>query len=210
MPRRNLVPLLLLAVLVVLTGVFAVVGAASAPTASTIQVQNAAEKTFGTPTGATSWLLALTTSVSVGPGTGTGESQQRVFGYVPPDRMQVYSVSGRTARLAGVVPQAQVPCVVSSFSALLQGPGSWQQNGEFFTRTESLTDYSARVPVPRAGAACVPQPSTAPGQVHETAVVRAGYLIATRARIVTPTHGTQGETVLFLRIGDVSVSTLKK
>jgi hypothetical protein len=210
MPRRNLIPLLLLAVLVVLTAVFAVVGAASAPTATTIQVQNAADKTFGTPTGATSWLVALTTSVSVGSGAGAATSQERVVGYNPPDRMLVYSVSGSTARLAGVVPQAEIACVLSSYAALVQGPGSWQQSGEFFTRTETLADYSARVPVPRTGAPCVPQPTSAAGQVYETAVVRSNYLIATRARIVTAAHGTQGEQLVFLRIGDVAVTSLGK
>ena len=211
MPRRNLIPLLLLAVLVVLSAVFAVVGAASAPTASTIQVQNATEMTFGTPTGATSWLLALTTSVSVGTGSGNGTTQERVVNYIPPDRMLVYGVTGSTARRAGVVPQSQIPCVLSSYTALLQGPGSWRQKGEFFTRTESLADYSARVPVSGApGTPCVPQPSSAPGQVHETAVVRSDYLLAARAQIVTPTRGTQGETLLFLKIGGVSVRSLKR
>jgi hypothetical protein len=90
---------------------------------------------------------------------------------------------------------------------MLQGHGSWQQKGENFTRTESLADYSARVPV--AGATCAPMTSTVQGQVHETAVIRANYLIAARALVVVPTHGTQGETLVFVRIGGVPVRTLK-
>jgi hypothetical protein len=207
MPRRNLLPVLLLAVLAVLTAVFAVLGFASAPTATTIQVQNAAEKTFGTPTGANSWIMELVTSVNVGVGTANGTTE-RLIEYVAPNRMVVYNVSGSSAKIAGVLRQPAVACVLSSYSAMLQGEGSWKQKGGTFTRTESLADYSARVPR-ASGTACQPVASTTQGQVHETAILRSDYLVAARALVVVPTHGTQGETLAFVRIGNVPVRTLK-
>jgi hypothetical protein len=209
MPRRNLIPLVLLAVLAVLTAVFAVVGAASAPTATTIQVQNAAEKTFGTPTGANSWLMELTTSVNVGVGSGNGSTQQRVISYSAPSRMAVYDVVGSSAKLAGVLHQPAISCVLSSYAAMLQGQGSWKQTGETYTRTESLADYSGRVPHAN-GTVCEAVTSATQGQVHEIAVIRADYLIAAQAQVVAPAQGTQSETLVFLRIGQVPVRTLKK
>jgi hypothetical protein len=208
MPGRNLVPLVLLAVLAVLTAVFAVVGAAAAPTATTIQVQNAAEKTFGTPTGANSWIMELITSVTVGGGIANGTTQERVIDYAAPTRMVVYDVSGSSAKLAGVLRQPAISCVLSTYNAILGGQQAWQQKGGTFTRTESVADYSARVP--RAnGSTCEPVASTTPGQVHETAIIRSDYLVAARAQVVVPARGTQGETLVFVKIGDIPVRTLK-
>jgi hypothetical protein len=207
MPRRNLVPLLLLAVLAVLTAGFAVWGFTLAPTATTIQVQNATQKTFGTPTGANSWIMELVTSVNVGVGTANGTTE-RLIEYAAPNRMVVYDVSGSSAKIAGVLRQPAVTCVLSSYSAMLQGEGSWKQKGGTFTRTESLADYSARVPR-ASGTTCQAVASTSQGQVHETAILRSDYLIAARAQVVVPTHGTQGETLVFVRIGNVPVRTLK-
>jgi hypothetical protein len=204
---RNLVPLLLLGVLAVLTAVFAVLGFASAPTATTIQVQNATEETFGTPTGANSWIMELVTSVNVGVGTANGTTE-RLIEYAAPNRMVVYNVSGGSAKIAGVLRQPAVSCVLSSYSAMLQGEGSWKQKGGTFTRTESLADYSARVPR-ASGTTCQAVASTTQGQVHETAILRSDYLIAARAQVVVPTHGTQGETLVFVRIANVPVRTLK-
>ena len=208
MPRRNFVPLLLLAVLAVLAAGFAVLGAASAPTSTTIQVQNATEQTFGTPTGANSWIMELVTSVNVGVGTANGTTE-RLIDYSAPDRMVVYDVSGSSAKVAGVLRQPAVSCVLSSYAAMLQGEASWSQKGSTFKRTESLADYSARVP--RAnGSTCQAVASTTQGQVHETAILRSDYLVAARALVVAPAHGTQGETLAFIRIGNVPVRTLKK
>jgi hypothetical protein len=208
MPRRNLIPLLLLAVLVVLTAVLAVVGLSSAPTATTIEVQNATEKTFGAPTGTTSWIMELVTSESVGVGSTSGTTQERIIDYVAPNRMLVYDATGSTAKLAGELHGPAISCVLSSYTAMLQGDGSWKQKGETYTRTESLADYSARVPI-ATGTTCAPVTTTTQGQVHETAVLRSDYLIAASALVVVPTHGTQGETLVFLKIGDVPVRTLK-
>ncbi len=208
MRHRNFVPLVLLAVLTVLTAVFAVVGAASAPTATTIQVQNAAEQTFGTPTGANSWIMELITSVTVGGGVANGTTQERVVSYSAPTRMVVYDVSGSSAKLAGVLRQPAISCVLSTYTAILGGQKGWQQKGGTFTRTESLADYSARVPR-ASGNTCEPVPSTTQGQVHETAVIRSDYLVAAQAQVVVPAHGIQGETLVFIRIGNVPVRTLK-
>lgn len=209
MPRRNLIPLLLLAVLAVLTALFAVLGVRNAPTSTTIQVQNAAEMTFGTPTGANSWILELITSVNVGVGTANGTTE-RLIDYSAPDRMVVYDVSGNSAKIAGVLRQPAVSCVLSSYAAMLQGPASWtQKTGGTFTRTESLSEYSARVPRP-SGTTCQAVANTSQGQVHSTAIIRSGYLIAARARVVAPTQGVQSETLVFVRIGNVSVRSLKQ
>jgi hypothetical protein len=65
--------------------------------------------------------------------------------------------------------------------------------------------------VPHAnGTNCEAVTSTTQGQVHETAIVRSDYLVAARAQVVVPTHGTQGETLVFIRIGAVPVRTLKQ
>jgi hypothetical protein len=207
MPRRNFVPLMLLAVLAVLAAGFAVLGAMSAPTSTTIQVQNAADKTFGTPTGANSWIMELVTSVNVGVGTANGTTE-RLIDYSAPDRMVVYDVSGSSAKIAGVLRQPAVSCVLSSYSAMLEGEASWNQKGSTFKRTESLADYSARVPR-ASGATCKAVASTTQGQVHETAILRSDYLVAARAQVVAPAHGSQGETLVFIRIGNVPVRTLK-
>ena len=91
---------------------------------------------------------------------------------------------------------------------MLQGEGSWSQKGGTFSRTESLADYSARVPR-ASGTTCQAVASTTQGQVHETAVLRSDYLVFARAQVVVPTHGTQGEALVFIRIGNVPVRTLK-
>jgi hypothetical protein len=208
MPRRNLIPLVVLAVLTALTAGSAVLGARKAPTSTTIQVQNAAEETFGAPTGTNSWIMELLTSVNVGVGTANGTTE-RLIQYSAPNRMVVYDVSGSSAKIAGVLRQPAISCVLSSYSAMLQGDRSWNQKGSTFQRTESLADYSARVP--RAnGSTCEAVASTTQGQVHEVAVLRSDYLVAARAQVVAPAHGSQGETLVFIRIGGVAVRSLKK
>src|SRR6516164_7521432 len=83
MSRRNVIPLAILAALVVLTAVFAVVGATSAPSAETVTVQNASTRTFGTPIGSVSFVAHLTNRASSPTGSGT-ISQQRVIQYAAP------------------------------------------------------------------------------------------------------------------------------
>jgi hypothetical protein len=60
---------------------------------------------------------------------------------------------------------------------------------------------------------------TARGTVAETVVIRSGYLVAARVRIVVPpqalpsgqtaTNGVEGETIVFIQIGSVQVRSLK-
>ncbi len=215
MPRRNLIPLALLAVLAVGTAVFAVVGQTSAPKASTITVQNASAQTFGTPTGSTSFLMDLVNTSSAGPKAGT-LSQARLLDYVAPNRLVVYPV-GTKSKVPTVVHQPAIACVLSAYTAMVGGPTPWNAKGDTYTRTETLAVYTARVPR-TDGTTCAPQVVHAQGNVDETVVIRSGYLVATRERIVVPpqtlgtgqtaAHGVEGETLVFIQIGGVQVRKL--
>ncbi len=167
MPRRNLIPLALLAVLALLTILFAVLGASSAPSGATLAVQNASGKTFGSPTGSTSFVMDLVDTVSAGAGTGT-LSQVRQIDYVPPNRMVVYQV-GSTVRRLAVLDQAAITCTLSAYTTLVGGSTPWTASGDAYTRTESLADYSARVPQVTP-TSCAPRPAAVHGQVQEKAV----------------------------------------
>jgi hypothetical protein len=216
MPRRNLIPLALLAVLIVATAVFAVLGAAAAPNATTVTVENATAKTFGSPTGSISFLMDLVTTVSSGAKSGT-LSQERLVDYQAPDRMVVYQV-GTSVKTPSVIPQSEISCTLSVYTAMLEGPAAWNAKGDNYTRTETLADYSARVPR-TGGTTCTPQEITAQGQVHETAVIRSGYLVAARVKVVVPSqtlrtgqtaaHGVEGQTMIFVEIGGVPVRSIK-
>jgi hypothetical protein len=216
MPRRNLIPLLLLAVLVVGTAVFAVVGQATAPNSTTITVQNATAKTFGSPTGATSFLMDLVNTLSTGTKTGN-VSQTRLLDYTAPDRLLIYPV-GTGSKVPTVLRQPAISCALSAYTAMVQGPTAWNADGGTYTRNESLADYTARVPR-TGGTTCEPQAVTARGTVAETVVIRSGYLVAARVRIVVPpqalpsgqtaANGVEGETIVFIQIGSVQVRSLK-
>jgi hypothetical protein len=216
MPRRNLIPLVLLAVLAVGTAVFAVVGQASAPNGTTITVQNATAKTFGSPTGANGFLMDLVNTLSSGGKAGT-LSQTRLIDYVAPDRLVIYPV-GTKSKVPTVLQQPAISCVLSAYTAMLQGPTAWNANGDTYTRTESLVDYTARVPR-TGGTTCEPQALHAQGNVDETVVIRSGYLVAARVRIAVPpqtlrsgqaaSHGIEGETLVFIKIGGVQVRSLR-
>jgi hypothetical protein len=215
MPRRNLIPLALLAVLAVGTAVFAVIGQTSAPKASTITVQNASAQTFGTPTGNTSFLMDLVNTVSSGPKAGT-VSQARLLDYVAPNRLVVYPV-GTKSKVPSVLHQPAIACALSAYTAMVGGPTPWSAKGDTYTRTETLAVYTARVPR-TGGTTCAPQVVHAQGNVDETVVIRSGYLVAARERIVVPpqtlssgqkaAHGVAGETLVFIQIGGVQVRKL--
>ncbi len=216
MRRRHLIPLALLAVLGVLTLLFAVLGASSAPSAATLTVQNAAGETFGTPSGSTSFVMDLVDTVTAGASTRT-LAQVRQIDYVPPNRMAVYQVGSRPPRLLAVLGQAAITCTLSAYTTLVGGPTPWVPSGGAYTRTESLGDYSARVPHVTPSS-CAPRPSAVRGEVHEKAVIRAGYLIGVRLTVVVPpqtlptggaaAHGTEGETVVMVRINGTPVRAL--
>ena len=57
-------------------------GASSAPSGATLTVQNASARTFGTPTGSTSFAMDLINTVSAGGSKGT-VSQVRQVDYRP-------------------------------------------------------------------------------------------------------------------------------
>jgi hypothetical protein len=214
-PRRNLIPLTLLAVLALLTLLFAVLGASSAPSGATIAVQNASGNTFGSPSGSTSFVMDLVDTVSSGAGTGT-VTQVRQIDYVPPNRMAVYQV-GSKLRLLAVLPQAAITCTLSAYTTLVGGSTQWTANGGAYTRTESLADYSARVPHVTPSS-CAPSPATVHGQVHEKASVRSGYLVGMRLTVVVPpqtlpsggaaAHGVEGEAVVMVQINGTRVRSL--
>jgi hypothetical protein len=217
MPRRNLIPLVLLAVLAVGSAVFAVVGAASAPNATTIVVQNATAKTFGSPTGATSFVMNLVNTLAAGPKAGT-LSQTRLLDYLAPDRMVIYPVGTKSKELT-VLRQPAISCALSAYTAMVGGSAAWSVKGNNYARTETLADYTARVPR-TGGTTCEPHVLHARGNVDETVIIRSGYLVAAGVRVVVPAqtlgsgqaaaHGIEGETLVFIKIGGVLVRSLAR
>jgi hypothetical protein len=209
-PRRNLVPLVLLAVLALLTAGFAALAVSAAPPTGSVIVQNATAQTLGSPPGTTSFTLELSTALA-GAGGAAGTTVH-LINYKPPDRMAVFQVTPTEAPL-GLLSPAAITCVLSSYSAIVEGTAAWKATGSTYTRTESLQEFSARVPKPN-GRTCAPRQSAAHGQVVEQAVVRSGYLIALRTTTVVPaqtlpggsqaTAGTQTETFVFLVINGTS------
>ncbi len=216
MPRRNLIPLVLLAVLALATLGFAVLGASSAPSGATLAVQNASTETFGSPTGSTSFAMDLVSTLSAGAGSGT-LTQVRLIGYVPPQHMAVYQVAAGSTRLLAVLDPAAVTCALSEYTAIVGGTTPWTANGSGYTRTESLAAYSARVPRTTT-TSCEPHPTSVRGQVLERAVVRSGYLVSVRLTVVVPpqrlsngteaAHGAEGEALVLLRINGTPTRSL--
>jgi hypothetical protein len=208
MPRRNLVPLVLLAVLVVLALVFALVGLSSAPGPATLAVQNATGESFGAPPGTTSFSMSLVDSIA--PTTGTASiSQTRLITYAPSGRMAVYQV-GSTTRLIALLGKEGSQCALSAYTSIVGGPVAWHgHGGGTYTRSESLADYSSRVPY-ATGTTCSPRPATVRGTVAEVADVISGYLVSVRLTVVVPpqrlangsaaTHGIEGEALNLLKI----------
>ncbi len=208
MPRRNLIPLALLALLGVGTLGFAVLGASAAPSGATLTVQNGSSRTFGTPTGSTSFTMDVVNAVSAGGTTGPA-SQERQVRYTPPDRMRVYQQVGSSSRFIATVNPSTVPCSLSTYAALVGGPTPWTASGSAFVRTESLSAFAARVPTATA-TTCEPEPSSVRGQVHETAAVQAGYLAGVRLTVVVPAqtlangqqaaHGVENQALVMVEI----------
>lgn len=215
-PRRNLVPFALVGLLGLLTLLFAVLGASSAPSGATLTVQNASTRTFGSPTGSTSFALDVVSTLSSGSGART-LSQVRRVGYIPPDRMAVYQVVGTHTKLLAVLSPSAITCALSAYTAIVGGSAPWTGSGTAYTRTESLAAYSSRIPR-TASASCTPAATTVQGQVHEQAVIRAGYLVGSRVTVVVPgqplgngqesAHGVDGEALVLLQIDGVAVRNL--
>ncbi len=216
MPRRNLIPFALLGLLGLLTLLFAVLGASSAPSGATLTVQNASTRTFGSPTGSTSFAMDVVNTLSTGTRTGT-ITQVRQVGYVPPDRMAVYQVVGTRTKLLAVLNQAAITCALSTYTAIVGGSTPWTGSGTTYTRTESLDAYTGRVPRP-AAASCIPEATSLQGQVLEKAVIHSGYLVGARVTVVVPpqrlsngqqaAHGTEREALVLLQINSTPVRNL--
>lgn len=216
MPRRNLIPLTLLAVLGLGTLAFAVLGASSAPSGATLTVQNASGQTFGSPAGSTSFTMDLVNTISAGGSTGT-ISQVRQVDYLPPARMVVYQESGSTSKLLAVLTPPAIACSLSTYTTIVGGSTPWTGNGTAYVRTETLADYDARVPQATA-TSCEPQPTSVRGQVMERAAVRAGYLVGVRLTIVVPAqtlkngqpaaHGQEEQALVMLEIDGTHVRAL--
>jgi hypothetical protein len=215
-PRRNLVPFALVGVLLVLTAVFAVLGATSAPSGATVAVQNGSSKTFGSPTGSTSFAMDVVTSVAAGSGAPAA-TQVRLVAYTPPSRMAVYQV-GPTTKLLGLLSQDAIDRDLSVYSALVGGSTPWTSAGDnTYQRTESLADYSARVPRAAPGS-CLPVQVAVHGQVEERAVVRSGYFVAMRLTVVVPPqrlangqpapHGVEGQALVLTKVNGTRTRSL--
>jgi hypothetical protein len=211
-PRRNLIPLTLLAVLGLGTLAFAVLGASSAPSGATLTVQNGSGLTFG---GSTSFAMDLVNTVSSGGSTGT-ISQVRQVDYLPPSRMTVYQEVGSTSKLLAVLSPAAIACSLNTYTAVVGGSTPWTGRGAAYVRTESLADYEARVPHATA-TSCEPQPTSVRGQVKERAAIRAGYLVGVRLTVVVPpqtlngqpaAHGVENQALVLLEIHGSRISAL--
>jgi len=204
----------LLAVLGVLALAFAILGASAAPSGATLTVQSASTKTFGSPTGSTTFTLDLVATVSAEAG-GSSLDNVRQVAYAPPHHMAV-SLVGNASRTV-LLNQASVTCALVTYTSLVGGTTPWTPSGTVYVRTETLAQYSARVPNP-AGSACEPRPSTAQGTVHERASVRSGYLVGLRLAISVPpqklangseaTAGSESEAIILTRINGTSTRTL--
>ena len=217
MPRRNLIPLVLLAVLGLGGLAFAVLGASSSPSGATLAVQNGSARTFGTPTGSTSFALDLVNTISAGGSKGT-ISQVRQVDYKPPARMRVYQETGSSSTLKAVLSPVAAACTLSTYAAIVGGSTPWTPSGTNFVRTETLAAYDARVPAPTA-TTCVPRATTVQGTVKERAAVRGGFLVGVRLIVVVPPQklqnghtavgGVENQALVFLQINGTKTLSLK-
>jgi hypothetical protein len=204
-----------LAVLGVGTLVFAILGASAAPSGATLTVQNASAQTYGSPAGSHSFTLELEAAVSTGAGGG-GLNNVRRVNYVPPH--MTVSLVGTQSRTAILSPAA-VDCALQTYTSLVGGSTPWTPSGTIYMRTETLAQYSSRVP-DVVGATCEPRPTSVQGTVHERASVRSGYLVGMRFTITVPaqtlgngsqaTAGTEDETLVLTQINGTSTRTLAK
>ncbi len=133
MPRRNLVPLVLLAVLAVLALAFAVLGASSAPSGATLTVQNGVEPRRSARRRVRRPSRWTWSRRSPRVRAAATVSQVRQIRYVPPQHMAVYQVTSNTTntdepddttnttRLLGSLNLAAITCALSSYTAIVGG-----------------------------------------------------------------------------------------
>jgi hypothetical protein len=175
MANRRYIPLAIMAILTVLTAGFAVLAVSMAPTAGDRTVQDSTAATLG----AQSFTLDLTISVSAGPGTGVLSQVRRVT-YTSPDHMVVRAIAP-TKSLLGTLNAAATQSALDNYAALTAGATPWVLDGTNYKRTESLVVFYARQ-----------HRTSAAGQVAETAVIRNGYLIYVKLRVIVPNQTTAG------------------
>ncbi|HVT41895.1 MAG TPA: hypothetical protein VHD39_02840 [Acidimicrobiales bacterium] len=214
MSRRSFVPLVLLALLGVLALVFAYLGASAAPSGATLTVQSASVKTFGDPVGSNRFTLDLVATVQAGAG-GRSLNNARQVAYAPPHHMAV-SLVGNPNQAVLLTPTA-ITCALKTYTSLVGGTTPWTPSGTIYVRTETLAQYSSRVPAV-TGSVCEPRPSTVQGTVHERVSVRSGYLVGMRLQIVVPqqkqsdgspaTAGNEQEAIILTQINGISTRTL--
>jgi hypothetical protein len=195
---RTRVPLTLLAILAVLTAGFAVLGLFMAPSGAVLAVRNGTAATFGSPPGSVSFTLEVSTSVSA-PGTSSGR-EVRLIAFRAPGHMAVYQTNP-SLKLLGRLGASAILQVLGEYDALTGGSTPWLRHGSQFERAESLADFTSRVS----------RQKSLSGTVHETAVVRGGYLVQVHLEIAVPTQksgggqsvtgGTEQENFDFVRIG---------
>jgi hypothetical protein len=200
MGGRRYIPLLQLGILIVASGLLAIVAIRMAPPSTDITVQNATAATFGSPLGSHSLTLDLTNSVSAGGNSGVISQVQRVT-YVAPSLLTVEEISP-IRKSQGTVPASSIAALLSRYDTVVLGSGTWQRHGSTLTRTESLTTFAKRLH---------PNQSSIQGRVHESVDVRDGYLVYIELKVLLPRQkltsgqtaagGIIGQTFRILRIG---------
>jgi hypothetical protein len=182
MAHRNRIPLGQLAVLTVLTALFAVVGLRSSPHTPDLTVQNAADQTYTS----NSFTLDLVFTVASGQGGGVLKQVRRID-YQSPNDLMVYQVSPN-AKVLGKIAPSKIDASIDAYEKVTQGSALWVQHGNTFTRTESLVTYTTRTePVTTSRTV-----SNVAGVVYETATVRAGYLVSVVLKVVVPNQTLAG------------------
>jgi hypothetical protein len=199
MGGRRLIPLTLLGVMTLLIAGAGVWGQLRSPDGATITVQNATAATYGEPLGSTSFTMDLASNVSASGTKGFISSTRRVL-YISPNDMvvaQTKPVLGLPQRQS----KAQTREALKQYGAVTGGVIPWAHSGKALTRTESFTTFSARV---------TPGEQVADGTVHESVVIRGGYLVLISLRVLVPRQtlsdgavapgGVVTQTYRFLRI----------
>jgi hypothetical protein len=195
MDSRRRIPLVFLAVLTVLTAVFAVLALTEAPTSANLAVQNATNETFNY---SHQFLLDRTTTASL-TRTAAALSSTQLVAYKGPDHLTVYKTQPKIQILKSFHGQTTA-VVLRAYAAVTTGSTPWIHQGGHFTRTESLPTFFHRVS----------EQSSLPGKVVETAIVRGGYLVYVHLLEITsgngPGNGVYTETYAVLRINGTNAS----
>lgn len=182
-PRRNQIPLVLLAVLGVLTAVFAVLAISEVPNSADVTVTNATDATYT----ASSFELDLTYTVQSGPGSGVIKQVHRVL-YKAPNFMLV-AQTYPSVKLLGQIAPKKINSQINGYVEITRGSIGWTQHGSStFTRTEPLVNLTDRTQ-PKSVSSGV---STVTGEVYETAQVQQGFLVSVKLKVIVPNQTLAG------------------